>query len=196
VANAHQWAGHVCRRDGELRTVQIPAGLKALLDQGLRPGRLNLECLLTRVNWASVPDVAALSRDLGLGLHLETPVPKARALANYEQLALSAEEYRRLHDRLAGILGEEYFQAHRAQRCPVERNPVVWTNGDVAFCSSRSAPVGNVRDTPLSTLYAKARRLKRREDRRIARQGRQSRYFFTCPSRRYHQAMHGLPCDY
>jgi MoaA/NifB/PqqE/SkfB family radical SAM enzyme len=197
--NCQQWAEYSYRHDGTRRVVGLPAGLKNLLDRCTTKDQrdlVRLEALITRVNRASLPEVAALSRQLGLGLHLETPIFNARAIKNYEKIALTETEYAELHDRLAAILGAEYFESHRGQRCPVERNPVVWTNGDVAFCSSRGASVGNVRDAPLKKLFARAKRLKRKADRQIARQGRESRYFHTCPSRQHYEIQYGLPCNY
>ena len=197
--NCQQWADYSYRHDGTRGVVRLPAGLKNLLERCATKDRrdlVKLEALITRVNRASLPEVAAFSRQLGLGLHLETPIFHMRAIENYEQIALTEAEYAELYEKLVAILGAEYFQSHREQRCPVESNPAVWTNGDVAFCSSRGARVGNVREAPLSKLFARAERLKRKADRRIARQGRESRYFHTCPSRQHYEIEHGIPCNY
>jgi len=196
----HVWVDYPCRSGQAGSTARIPAGLKHLLDEQAAQGKdglVRLETLITRVNHESIPDVARFAGALSLGLHLETPVFKGRAIDNYREIALGVSEYRRLYEALREILGREFMEAHRTHRCVVERNPVVWTNGDVAFCSSRGGGrVGNVRDAPLRELFARARRLKRREDRRLAGRCRQGRYFHTCTSRRYHEARHGLPCEY
>jgi len=185
--------------NGLAKTVRIPAGLKRLLEYrppALEKSLVSLETLITRLNYTSIPRVAALSKDLSLSLHLETPIYTGRAIDNYRQLELSPAQYRHLHEQLADILGADLLEALRTQQCPVERNPVVWTNGDIAFCSSRGGPVGNVRDEPLARLFAKAKRLKHREDARLTRGAPTSRYFHTCPSRRYYEVKYGLVCNY
>jgi hypothetical protein len=78
----------------------------------------------------------------------------------------------------------------------VERNPVVWTNGDIGICSSRPASVGNVRDASLKTLFVRAQIQKRREDYLLARKATSGRYFRTCPARRYYNAKHNIHLNY
>jgi MoaA/NifB/PqqE/SkfB family radical SAM enzyme len=197
--DAYQWVDYSYWHDGTRRTLRIPSGLKCLLDARKTPddsGLVRIESLITRLNAETLPQVARFCKACGLGLYLETPVFKGRAIENYAEIALNEGGYRELYERLEQILGCEYMQQIRDCRCPVEKNPVVLTNGDVGFCSSRQARVGNVRNSPLKRLYAKARKLKRREDRLIAGQWQQSKFFRTCRARQYYQAMHNLPCDY
>jgi MoaA/NifB/PqqE/SkfB family radical SAM enzyme len=196
---AYKWADYSYRYNGISKTSKIPSGLKNLLearkaeeDQDL----VRIETLITRINYSTLPQVAQLSKELNLGFHLETPVFKARAIENYDDIALNADEYRGLYHKLADILGKEYFENYCNHPCPVERNPVVWTNGEVGFCSSRRARIGNVRDVPLDKLFLKAKKLKYKEDRLIAKRKKSSRYFRTCPARQYFEIEHGIPCNY
>ena len=197
--NTHVWVEHSYQCDGARRTVTIPAGLKHLLDVQQARGKQNLvrvEALITRVNHACLPDVARFSRDLGLGLHPETPVLAGRALENYPEISLRGCEYRHLYETLRNILGQDYMVAHRTHQCAVEKNPVVWTNGEVAFCASRGGgQVGNVRNAALRQLFARARKLKRKQDRRVVQRDRKSKFFHTCSSRQYYEVRHGLSCE-
>jgi MoaA/NifB/PqqE/SkfB family radical SAM enzyme len=197
--NAYRWTPHTYMHTGQARQVTIPNGLKLLLDaQSLAGagGLVRIETLITRLNAATLGNVARFCKELDLVLHLETPVFTGRAIENRAEIALEREGYETLYRELLAILGDEYFSEHRAHPCPVERNPVVWTNGDVGFCSSRPAGIGNVRDTSLESLFIRARRAKRREDRRIAACSNPGRYFRTCPARQYFEAKHRLTCDY
>ena len=197
--DSYTWVPWTCRNDGAGREVMIPSGLKFLLEaQGQAEAKdlVRIETLITRQNRSTLGPVAQLCKDLGLVLHLETPVFTGRAIENYEEVALRPEEYATLYDELLRILGSQYFDELRAHPCPVERNPVVWTNGDVGFCSSRPARIGNVRNASLESLFRKARRAKRKEDRRLALDREAGRYFRGCPARRFYERRHGLPCDY
>jgi MoaA/NifB/PqqE/SkfB family radical SAM enzyme len=197
--DAYTWVSHACTRNGETRQIQIPSGLKHLLDAQSRAGAKGLarvETLITKLNAGTLGEVARLCKELDLLLHLETPVFAGRAIENRSQIALDRDGYETLYRELAAILGEEYFRELRAHPCPVERNPVVWTNGDMGFCSSRPATIGNVRDASLEALFLKARRAKRREDRRLGACSDSGRYFRTCPARRYYEMKHQMPCDY
>lgn len=197
--DAYTWVSYAYTRDGETREVRIPRGLKCLLDAQSRAGAKGLarvETLITKLNAGTLGAVARLCKELDLVLHLETPVFAGRAIENHSQIALDKDGYEALYRELAAILGEEYFRELRAHPCPVERNPVVWTNGDMGFCSSRPAAIGNVRDASLESLFLKARRAKRREDRRFGACSDAGRYFRTCPARRYYEMKHQMPCDY
>ena len=197
--NAYEWVPYSYQHDGTVKDVRIPSGLKYLLDAQAAAGTTGLvraESLITRINHPTLPTVARLCKELNLILHLETPVFAGRAIDNYDQVAPSSEEYAALHRELVAILGQDYFDELRAHPCPVERNPVVWTNGDIGLCSSRPAEIGNVRDTSLKILFHKAQILKRREDRRLAACDGDGQYFRTCPARRYYHAKHGIDCNY
>ena len=198
--NTHVWVEHTYQCDGARRTVTIPAGLKHLLDVQQARGKQNLvrlEALITRVNHTCLPDVARFSSDLGLGLHMETPLLAGRALESCHEIILRDREYHQLYETLVKILGRDYLAAHRTHQCVVEKNPVVWTNGEVAFCASRGGgQVGNVRDATLRHLFARAIKLKRKQDRRVERRDKKSRFFHTCSSRQYYEARHGLSCEY
>jgi MoaA/NifB/PqqE/SkfB family radical SAM enzyme len=195
----YAWMPHAYTCDGAARQVRIPAGLKHMLDAQTRAGVKDLvrtETLITRLNMPTLGEVARFCKELDLMLHLETLVFTGWALENREQIALDRNAYQTLYQELVAILGENYFHEHRAHPCPVERNPVVWTNGDVGLCSSRPAAVGNVRDASLESLFLKARRIKRKEDRRVGAHSSFGRYFRTCPARQYFEKRHQLPCDY
>ena len=196
MVNACEWVGHDC---GDAGSFRIPAGLKHLLDAAQKAGEKNLvgiEAVTTRLNRGSLAEVAGFSMASGVIFYLETPIFTGRAIENYEELALSGDEYRRLRKDLEGILGKEYFENHLGQRCPVERNPAVWTNGEIGFCSGRPANVGNVRETPLKKLFAMARKEKQKQDASIATAGLNGKCFRSCATKRYYEAKHGLRCDY
>ncbi len=196
--DAYAWASHTYTHNGVTRQVRIPTGLKYLLDAQTRAGAKGLvrvETLTTKLNAGTLGEVARFCKELDLALHLETPVFTGRALENRAEIALDKDGYEMLYHEMAAILGEEYFRELRAHPCPVERNPVVWTNGDIGFCSSRPARIGNVRDASLKSLFIKARKAKRREDRRVAC-SESGRYFRTCPARQYFESKHQVPCDY
>jgi MoaA/NifB/PqqE/SkfB family radical SAM enzyme len=196
---AYDWVTYSYQNDGTIREARIPNGLKCLLDAQATAGTTGLvraESLITKMNRHTLPEVARLCKDMNLILHLETPVFAGRAIENYAQIALTDREYVALYRELVAILGEDYFNELRAHPCPVERNPVVWTNGDIGLCNSRPARIGNVRDFPLQTLFYRAQILKQREDRRLTARDSDSRYFRTCPARRYYQTKHGIRCHY
>lgn len=197
--NAYTWVPHVYPQNGTIRQISIPSGLKYLLDAQSRAGVKGLariETLITSVNAATLGEVARFCKELDLILHLETPVFTGRALENRHEIALDREGYEALYRELAAILGEEYFRQLRAHSCPVERNPVVWTNGDIGLCSSRPATIGNIRDATLESLFLRACRAKRRQDRRLGACPDAGRYFRTCPARQYYESKHQIPCDY
>lgn len=197
--NAYIWVDYSYEYNGTSKTLKIPSGLKNLLEACNNKKNLDLvriETLITRMNDPTLPEVVKFSKELDLRLYLETPVFKGRAIKNYNDIALNSSEYRCLYHKLVEILGKEYFERYCNHPCPVERNPVVWTNGEVGFCSSRGAEIGNVRDAPLNELFRKAKKLKRKEDRLIAKYKKTSQYFRTCTSRQYHEAKHGIPCNY
>lgn len=197
--NAYEWVDYDYEEDGRAERLKIPAGLKNLLDarrDGQVKDLVKVEAVITRINCSGLAKVARFSKALGVGFYLETPVFTGRALANYEAIALSRDEYRRLYQELVGILGEEYFEEHRGHPCPVERNPVVRTNGEIGFCSSRGACIGNVREAPLRELFAKAKKEKCKQDGMIPEGGRGGRYFRRCAARRYYELKHGIECNY
>lgn len=195
----YKWVDYIYNYKNENKRLKIPSGLKCLLDATQIEESRNLvriETLITRINHHTLPEVARFSKELKLGFYMETLVFKGRAIENYNVIAPSSAEYQNLYYNLIEILGEEFFQEHLKHPCPVERNPVVWTNGEVGFCSSRGACVGNVRDVPLNALFLKAKRLKRKEDCSIAKHKRTSRYFRTCPARQYYEIKNKIPCNY
>jgi MoaA/NifB/PqqE/SkfB family radical SAM enzyme len=197
--NAYQWIDYQFTYNGADRTQKIPSGLKALLDAQRQAGRSNLvkvETLITKINIHTLPAAAEFCKATGIGFFLENPVFKGKAIENYEQIAVSASEYKTLYQQLASILGQDSLTAARDSSCSVEQNPVVWTDGSIGLCSSRQADIGNVRDESLRVLFLKAKKLKQNEDRIIAQQGKNSLYFRTCPSRQCCQIKHNLPCDY
>lgn len=194
--NAYEWTDYVCGDAGRFR---IPAGLKLLLDAMRSAGKkklVGIEAVITRLNYSSLAEVARFTMASGVTLYLETPIFSGRAIENYEAIAISGDEYRRLYKELAGILGEEYFERHLRHRCPVERNPAVWTNGDIGFCSSRPANIGNVRETPLKKLFEMAQKEKQKQDASIVTGGLGGKCFRSCTTRRYYETKHGIKCNY
>ncbi len=192
--NAYKWVEYDC--GGRFR---IPTGLKYLLDAMRKTDKKNLVCVeavITRLNNNSLAEVARFTTASGVMLYLETPIFSGRAIENYEVISLSGDEYHLLYKELAGILGEEYFEKHRRHPCPVERNPAVWTNGDIGFCSSRPANIGNVRETPLKKLFTKAQKEKQEQDASIVIDGLGGKCFRSCATRRYYETKHGIKCDY
>lgn len=197
--SAYRWVEYVCPDNEDSRPVRIPEGFKNLLDAWEllgRPDLVRAEALIARLNRPSLPEVARFCRRLGIGFYLETPVFTGRALEHLEELAMDQPGYRTLFAELAAIQGAGPLQSARVAQCPVEKNPAVWTNGDLALCSCRSAAVGNVREGSLQRLYRRARKLRRMETRRLAKDGIESSYFRRCNARRYYEDRHGLPCDY
>ena len=152
--------------------------------------------LITRLNAATLGEVARLCKELDLILHLETPVFTGRAIENRAEIALDRAGYETLYHDLLAILGSEYFGEHQAHPCPVERNPVVWTNGDVGFCSSRPAGDRKRLGTPRWNLCSSGpARRNEREDRRVwpacSNPDTSAPARPASTSRRKHQ----LPCD-
>jgi MoaA/NifB/PqqE/SkfB family radical SAM enzyme len=194
--NAYEWVDYDCGDDGMFR---IPAGLKYLLDAMQKAGEkeiVGVETVITRLNYSSLAEVARFAIASGAMLYIETPIFSGKAIDNYEAISLSGDEYRRLHKELAGIMGEEYFERHRSHPCSVERNPAVWTNGDIGFCSSRPGNIGNVRETPLKKLFAMAQKEKQKQDASIAIGELDGKCFRSCATRRYYETKHGMKCDY
>jgi len=197
--NAYRWVDYNYCYEGAPRTVKIPLGIKHLLtawQEHNKPALVKFEALITRLNCAALPDVARFCQEIGTGLYLETPVFTGLALEHYDELALDRESYEVLYDRLVAIQGREILEAARNASCPVEKNAVVWTNGEVCFCSCRPASVGNVRERSLKGLYRQARKLKEREDNCLEESDIHSRFFHRCRARQFYEAHHGLPCEY
>jgi MoaA/NifB/PqqE/SkfB family radical SAM enzyme len=194
--NAYEWTDYDCRDKGKFR---IPTGLKYLLDAMRNISQTELvgvEAVITRLNSNSLPMVAKFCKAEGVMLYLETPIFTGRAVDNYDSIAMSADEYRRLYQELAGIMGEDYFERHRRHQCLVERNPAVWTNGDIAICSSRPANVGNVRTTSLKKLFALAQKEKQKRDAAIPAETIACECFRKCETKRFYETKHGIKCDY
>jgi len=197
--NAYRWVEYTHGIGDQKKTWQIPSGLKALLDAQQAAGRTGLvktEALITKLNIDSLPDVADFCKNTGIDFFPETPVFTGKAMQNYKKIAASADEYEKLYQRLVAILGENYMAALRDSRCPVENNPVVWTDGSIGLCSSRPADIGNVRDEPLAELFRKAKAFKMEQDSIIEEHAKKSRFFHTCHSRQYCQWKNHLPCNY
>ncbi len=197
--NAYHWVGIEYAFQGVSRRVDIPSGLKLLLDAvpaAARRRLVRIETLMTRMNLPDIPEIARFCRGFELELFLEVPIFAGRAVENHEAIALHADEYRKLREELEGILGAGYFKEHGHYDCLTERNPVVRVDGEIGFCTSRGARIGNVRDASLKELFQKARRMKLAEDRCIPDVGRDGKYFSSCSARRYHEMKRGLPCDY
>ncbi len=198
-ANAYRWVDYNYLYEGEIKSVKVPEGIKCLLevwqDCG-RPALVKFEALITKLNSASLPQVARFCQELGVGFYLETSVFTGRALEYYDELVLDLQGYQVLYEKLVDIQGREPLEAARTGPCPVEKNPVVWTNGDIGFCSCRPANVGNVRYASLRRLYRQAKRLKRKEDRSLTEDAQDSRFFRRCRARKLYEAKHRLPCDY
>ncbi len=199
VKNAYRWVDHSYKHDGTLKTLRIPSGLKYLLDfRSKHEGEtlVTIMMLITKANYSTLPEVVRFCKETGLPFNIEPPNFPDSAIEYYDDIAPSGEMYRNLYSELVQIMGEGYFRRHRKKPCHVERNPVVWTNGDVRFCASHDACVGNVRTEPLHLLYSKIKRLRRREKRLIARRKVNSHFFRTCTARQYYQLKHGIPCNY
>lgn len=197
--NAYRWDTYRYTVNGQEKSQIIPSGLKALLEAQQSVGRSDLvkvETLITKINIETIPQIARLCKEINIELFMETPVFKGKAIRNYEQIAVSAAAYQTLYQALAAIYGDQYLLAHKSGSCSVEKNPVIWTDGCIGLCSSRSADIGNVRDEPLKTLYLKAKQFKKKEDRCISRQAQEGRFFRTCPSRQLCELNNNLPCDY
>ncbi len=196
---AYNWVPYSHGSGESTSHTHIPSGLKCLLqaqDLAKATDLVRIETLIAKTNCRTLPAVAQFCKDHNLMLHLETPVFAGRAVENYHDIALDSNACEALYRELVEILGQAYFDELRAHPCPVERNPVVWTNGDIGLCSSRSANIGNVRNVPLKKLFLKAQMVKQREDRRCARLDEASQFFRTCPARRYYNVKNQIHCNY
>ena len=200
VKNAYKWVDYFYKYNGAVKAVKIPSGLKHLLDVCSIQKRKDLviiETLVTRINYSTLPEVARFCSEMNIyPWYLETPIFQGRAIDNYNDIGLDRDEYRNLYRELVGITGEDYLKEHRNMSCSIERNPVVWTNGEIGFCCCRKAHIGNVRNVPLKLLFSKAVQLKRREDRLIAKRKVVSKFFRSCRGRQYYELKHGIPCNY
>jgi MoaA/NifB/PqqE/SkfB family radical SAM enzyme len=197
--DSYRWVQYAVQPADKTNLISIPVGLKNLLDAAdalVARDCVGIETLITRMNSSTLATVARLAKDLGLAFHLETPVMTGRAMEHAGELVPTADDYATLYGELVQIFGKEHMAGLREHPCPVERNPVVWTNGDIGFCSSRAALVGNVRDVPLKDLFHRASMLKAEEDRAAARNAKASRYFRTCPARQLYESKNNIPCDY
>ncbi|MFC2083714.1 radical SAM protein [Bacteroidota bacterium] len=197
--NAYNWVEYSYTYKGNLKHKKIPSGLKYLLD--LRKSEkdlplLSIETLITKMNLDTIPEAVRFAKETNIESYLETPVFSGRAIDAYSKIALNGDEYRNLYLDLAKILGEKTLKKNRKSHCGVEANPVVLTNGDIGFCSSRPANIGNVRNESLGKLFRKTQLAKRKEDRWLRNNSPASQYFRTCSSRQYYEAKYNLPCDY
>ncbi|MHC4807873.1 MAG: radical SAM protein, partial [Planctomycetota bacterium] len=152
VENAYEWADFSYTHNGISRSVRIPCGLKYLLDSAQKHNRrylVKIELLITKINYTSIVEVVRFCEEMHLGLWLETILLSGRAVENYDDITLDSARYHALYCQLLKILGAKYMQRCRRRGCVVEKNPVVSADGEIGFCSCRTASVGNVRDLPL-----------------------------------------------
>ena len=196
---AYKWVDFSYKYNGTVKSLKIPSGLKFLLhiaEEHNRKDLVGIEVLITRMNYSSIKDVVRFCKEAKLGLWLETILFHGRVIDYLRDVALKPKAYRFLYHELVEIMGKRYFDRDRRQICPTERNPVVFVNGDVGFCSSRKANIGNVRQKPLRTLFLQAQRLKRKEDYLIDKKKVKSSYFRACRARQYYHIRYGIPCNY
>jgi len=199
VENAYEWADFSYTHNGTSRSVRIPCGLKYLLDSAQKHNRRNLvkiELLITKINYTSVAEVVRFCEEMHLGLWLETILLSGRAVENYDDITLDSARYHALYCQLLKIVGAKYLQRCRRKGCVVEKNPVVSADGEIGFCSGRTASVGNVRDLPLKELFSRARKLKCKQDRLIPKRRLKSQYFRTCTARQFHHTRLKIPIKY
>jgi MoaA/NifB/PqqE/SkfB family radical SAM enzyme len=199
VENAYEWTDFSYTYNGISRSVRIPCGLKYLLDSAEKHNRrylVNIEVLITKINYTSVIEVVRFCKEMHLGLWLETILLSGRAVENYDEIALDGAQYQALYCQLLKIVGTKYLQQCRRKGCVVEKNPVVSDDGEMGFCSARTASIGNVRDLPLKVLFSRARRLKCKQDRLIPKRKLKSRYFRTCTARQFHHTRLKIPIEY
>jgi hypothetical protein len=197
--NAYRWGDYNYLYKGEAKSVQISEGVKCLLEacQDCRqPALVKFEALITKINSATLPQIARFCQELGVGFYLEPPVRTIRALDYSNQLVLDPQGYQVLYERLMAIQGLESLEAARIGSCPVEKNPEILTNGDIGFCSCRPARVGNVGDGSLRRLYRQAKGLKRKEDRSLPEIAEDGRFFRRCWARKFYETRHRLHCNY
>jgi len=132
----------------------IPLGLKYLLDKynKEKDRRLVLvEAVITKYNIECLLEIARFINVHKFGFYIETLIAQDKEINN---LIPTPEEYSYLFKGLKKYLGWRFVLAQR-RSCILRKNPVIWENGDMAFCMVESAVIGNISNDTLKNLWFK-----------------------------------------
>jgi len=146
--------------------VQIPAGLKWLIDVGytqkkwsLFESLLQIEVVVLQQNIEQVKSVAQFCRKLGIDLAPETLIQTPCVT---KTMAVTYQQERRLFDELRQILGF-HLVVQQWKRCRFETNPCLDISGNIRHCCSLPAKeLGNIRSVSLKGLHSRELRCRKR----------------------------------
>lgn len=166
-SRATEWADYSYLYNGQYLKHSIPLGLKILLDEtegfSLRKRKafLRIESVVTKHNLSCLIDIARFTRANNLDFLLETLITMNDN--NISNLVPEDKEYLCLFSELSKILGWKFTFSQRIPSCDIRKNPVIWENGDIAFCFVEKANIGNLYANTLRELWAMRLRIKERK---------------------------------
>ena len=123
-----------------------------------RAQSLCIESVITKHNLSCLIDIAKFVEANKLDFLIETVIlPFA---ANKDDLVPSKKEYKFLFKELRKLLKRKFVLSQKSLQCNIRKNPVIWENGEMAFCFVQEAHIGNIRDNTLKDLWIKRVSLK------------------------------------
>lgn len=187
-----KWVEYTYSTNNGVKRINIPYGLKCLLDAGFNKKRkdifgippIMLEAVTTKINYRCIPEIAKFCKDNNISPFIESLIITGRALKNYSKLEPSIEQYKWTYRELCKILGIRFILQQKRTKCHLESNPIIDVNGDALLCFSRTCNIGNIRNKPLTELFEETQRLRRNQSLRWY-EGLLNKYFKTCAGRKY-----------
>lgn len=189
-----KWVEYTYGTNGEARKINIPYGLRCLLDIGYNKRKMSIsgipsimiEMVITKLNYKCILEIARFGKYNKIPLFIDRLIIAGRALKNYSQLEPEQEKYKWLYKELCKILGIEFILEQKSTKCHIELNPVIDANGDALLCCSRNCHIGNIRDKSLKELFEKVKEIRKMQSLRWY-DGILNKYFKTCAGRRYNE---------
>lgn len=173
--------GYSYRKDGEQLIVKIPKGLKNLINAySSRKDMLNLETVITKINYSCIPKIAEFCKDNNLGILIETLIWKSRALKYSSSLNLTKKEYKKLYLKLSEILGKEFRRFQNSIYCIHADNLIIFENRDISSCLTGMHILGNIKNDSLKEI------LKVKEKCNLFKKGKSFNYFRNCKGREHY----------
>lgn len=159
--NCHQWVEYTYNENGIPKTRRIPLGLRNLLEVGFTSrSLLHIETVITKLNLNCIPLTAKFCKSQDIDFYIERLTVLNRAADNYKILRINKDEEAKLYRELSSILGVK-FRLSQHTRCIFETSPFIDISGNIRFCFTLPANIGNIRDLPLEQLHLKEQRLRK-----------------------------------
>ena len=183
--NCHRWVEYVYNENRIPKTRRIPLELKNLLEAGFASkSQLQIQTVTTKLNLNCIPLIAKFCKSQDIGLWVESLVVSNKAADNYKILKINKEEEVKLYRELCSILGVR-FRLSQHTRCIFETSPFIDISGNIRFCCSLPADIGNIRDSSLEQLHLKEQKLRKSLGLRSKLFSRPGGLFRKCAVRKY-----------